>query len=151
MSGEAKKLSGTEAKTRRAVISANTERAARKLRSTPAVKRSQANIDRVARRLNVASCVVGSVMKIVYNGVPGPRLVVESPDGSRHSFVAPDGAVDLWLPQVGSWSYAWEGSQEVSSISVVADRSSSSAAPALPATVAVGDLGPMKMVDRPKR
>lgn len=100
-----------------------------------------------ARRLINPTYVEGSIVHLRSPTGPGPRLVVEAPDGSRFSLVAPKGIYDLWVPQVGYWEFSWTGTNLVQKIEVIA------AAQVSPPLIMIraSDLPPMQATPRPRR
>lgn len=98
-------------------------------------------------RIRTAPYDAGTIVRLTCPTGPGARLEVTAPDGSWFSLVAPEGYYDLWLPEVGTYSYSWAGTDGIGLIEVTAP----SRAPERRSAVLASALPPLTVAARPRR
>lgn len=66
----------------------------------------------------VFSATVGDVVRVRRHVLSSKRIIVTAPDGSVFSFPADRNSFELWVPQVGAWTFRWDDEIDVRQIDV---------------------------------
>lgn len=92
----------------------------------------------------------GEVARFRRRAPTRPALIVKAPDGLLLSIPAPNGVVDLWLPQVGTWLLRWEDQQEIQSVEVEIGEVDHEPEDLVETTISSSALPPMRVSVPPR-